>query len=1011
MKSRAETKHDVSPPLRDLRALTPSKQLQWFDPDIQERRHSAGSPYRTQTVSPQGVTPRAAANAQLAPTAGISFDGITSGSGWAVPDTNGAAGATQFVEWVNTQFAVYSKASGALIYGPAAGNTLWTGFGGSCEADNNGDVLAQYDKQAGRWLMMQHAILVEPYQMCIAVSTTSDATGSYYRYAFPLSTFFSDYPKLGVWPDAYYVTSNLEDNTTFASVGAQVCALDRTAMLAGTAATSVCFQLAASVMSLLPSDWDGSIVPPAGSPNHLLNLGANSLNLWQFHADFQTPANSFLNGPINIPVPAFARACGGGVCVPQPTTTQTLDSLGDRLMYRLAYRHFADGHEALVATHSVGTPAGIRWYEIRNPGGTPVVFQQGTYRPDSNYRWMGSIAMDQVGDIAVGYSESSTTLNPSIYYAGRVPSDTLGTLEPEVKIITGGGVQSGNSRWGDYSSLSIDPVDDCTFWYANEYYKTTGFQSWTTRIASFKFSNCGGQVVSLSPSGLSFPNQNVGTTSASQPVTLTNNQSVALNITNVAATGDFAESDNCVSSSPIAPNGTCIMHVTFTPTAAGTRTGSLNITDDAGNQSAPLSGTGLAPVVTLSASSLTFAKTALGRTSATKTVTVTNSGTASLVISSIVPSGNFNQTNTCAGALAPAGKCSITVSFTASATGTVPGVITINDNAFPSLQLINLSGLGAIQLSMVPLNLAFGSVNVGTTSAAKPVTLTNNLATTLSLAYAPSGDYAITSNSCGSSLGPSASCVLSIVFNPSVNGTVKGAVTITSSGLAGPQEIGMGGTGVNGTAGPLTFSAGTINFPNVVVGTTTALRTIVVTNSGSAAVHFSSIALSGNYNFVTGTGPCGTSLAAGAKCNLRVTFSPAVTGATYGSVTITDDAAVSPQIVNLVGTAIMPVTLAPAAGLAFGTQTVGTSSAPLAMTISNNQTATALTLKSIAASGNFAITTAATNPCGSTVPALGSCNIGVVFSASSASAISGTVTVNHNALFSPQELALTGTGQ
>jgi hypothetical protein len=421
---------------------------------------------------------------------GISFDGITSGSGWAAPDTNGAAGATQFVEWVNTQFAVYNKTNGSLIYGPVAGSTIWSGFGGACEADNNGDIIAQYDKAAGRWVMMQHAILVEPYLMCVAVSTTSDATGSYNRYAFPLSTLFTDYPKLAVWPDAYYVTSNLE-NTQFADVGAQACALNRPAMLAGTAATSVCFRLGSAYLSLLPSDWDGKIAPPARAPNHLLNLGSNALNLWQFHVDFATPAHSTFTGPTHIAVNGFSRACGGGVCVPQPGTSQPLDSLGDRLMYRLAYRHFADKHEAMVVTHSVGNPAAIRWYEIRNPGGKAFIFQQGTYRPNSTWRWMGSIATDQAGDIAVGYSASSATLKPSIYYTARAPGDTLGKLEPEVKVLTGAGVQSGNGRWGDYTSMSVDPVDDCTFWYANEYYKTTGSENWSTHIVSFKFPSCG----------------------------------------------------------------------------------------------------------------------------------------------------------------------------------------------------------------------------------------------------------------------------------------------------------------------------------------------------------------------------------------------------------------------------------------------------------------------------------------------------------------------------------------
>jgi hypothetical protein len=271
-------------------------------------------------------------------------------------------------------------------------------------------------------------------------------------------------------------------------------------MRAGSAATQVCFQLSSSFGGLLPSDVDGNDAPPAGSPNYLLNFGSNSLNLWKFHVNFATPASSTLTGPTNIPVAAFTPACsGGGTCIPQSGTRQKLDSLADRLMYRLAYRHFTDGHEALVVNQSVtvGTSrksqtTGIRWYELRSPGtGTWNVFQAGTYAPDSSSRWMGSIAMDKVGDIAVGYSVSSSTMHPAIRYTGRVPTDAAGTMEAETSIIAGGGSQLANlSRWGDYSAMTVDPVDDCTFWYTSEYLKANGTFNWSTQIASFKFPGC-----------------------------------------------------------------------------------------------------------------------------------------------------------------------------------------------------------------------------------------------------------------------------------------------------------------------------------------------------------------------------------------------------------------------------------------------------------------------------------------------------------------------------------------
>ena len=269
-------------------------------------------------------------------------------------------------------------------------------------------------------------------------------------------------------------------------------------MLTGATATQQCFQLGTAYGGLLPSDLDGTTAPPAGSPNFFLNYGTNRLNLWKFHVDFANSANTTLTGPTAITVAAFTPACsGGGACIPQPSTRQKLDSLADRLMYRLAYRNIS-GHESLLVNHSVtvGTNkrsqvTSVRWYEIRTPAGTPVVYQQGTLAADSFHRWMGSIAMDKQGNIALGYSRSGSSDFPSIYYTGRLVTDALGTMQAESNITHGAGSQLANlSRWGDYSTMTVDPVDDCTFWYTNEYLKTSGTFNWSTRIASFKFPGC-----------------------------------------------------------------------------------------------------------------------------------------------------------------------------------------------------------------------------------------------------------------------------------------------------------------------------------------------------------------------------------------------------------------------------------------------------------------------------------------------------------------------------------------
>ncbi len=492
VETRKAERQGVSRPLAEMPTI-PIRATR--EGDYEPKRFGGGSASKSPDAAVQSF-----AEPSIAVTAGFNFDGVGDGAyGYNVnvapPDTTGDVGTTQYVQWVNLAFAVFDKNTGALVAGPTAGNALFQSMGGPCATRNDGDPLVQYDQLADRWVLTQFAVPggAAGYHQCVAVSQTANAAGAYYLYDFTY-TAFNDYPHMGVWPDAYYITYNMFGSTF---QGAKVCALDRAKMIAGLPATQQCFQLSSSFGGLLPADLDGSTVPPAGSPNYVLNFGSNSLRMWKFHVDWVNPAASTFTGPTSIPVAAFSTGCGGGACVIQPSTTQKLDSLGDRLMYRLAYRNFGT-HESLVVNHAVavGTSrknpyTGVRWYELRNPNGAVTVHQQGTYAPDTNFRWMGSAAMDKVGNLAIGFSISSSTVRPGIRFAARSATDPLGTLGSETTIQNGIGSQTQTlARWGDYSTLSVDPVDGCTMWFTTEYLKTNGTWNWSTRIGSFKLQGC-----------------------------------------------------------------------------------------------------------------------------------------------------------------------------------------------------------------------------------------------------------------------------------------------------------------------------------------------------------------------------------------------------------------------------------------------------------------------------------------------------------------------------------------
>jgi len=493
--------NDISPALRDL-------PLAGEDRDEREMRQANLNPQLPLPLHadiPDPVIDHGVLGLLLPdvmPTTILSFDGIPFpgvGCFCVPPDADGAVGLTQYVQVVNEAYQVFNKTTGASVLGPSTLTAIWSGFGGVCQNNGIGDPVVLYDHIANRWLISKFAGMSVPTDACVALSTTSDATGPWNRYAYHLgSNFFTD-PKLSIWPDGYYMSVNVFNAAGTPFLGPQAFAFDRAKMLGGLPATAITPGVTGgpNESPFLPSDLDGSILPPSGAPNSFVEFpGAGIFKLWHFHVDFVTPANSTFTLFASPPAAAFTLLCPTTQsCVPQLGTAAALDGVGNRLMFRLAYRNFGSPStpdESIVGNFSVssGGVAGLRWFELKNVTSGPVtVAQESTYQPDATWRWLGSAAMDHAGNFALGFSASSAAIHPQIRYAGRLATDPPNTLaQGEAHLFDGSG-SSGSGGWDHYSALTVDPVDDCTFWYTNEYYDTT---NWRTRIGNFKFAQCNG---------------------------------------------------------------------------------------------------------------------------------------------------------------------------------------------------------------------------------------------------------------------------------------------------------------------------------------------------------------------------------------------------------------------------------------------------------------------------------------------------------------------------------------
>jgi hypothetical protein len=491
-------KNDISQPVRAMPQshVAPRPAAEAVKHPSLFKEHENGRDPVVQSTMPSPQMPAPILNFN-----GIPYPGVVCFC--APPDTNGEVGLDQYVQIVNEGFQVFDKTTGNSVFGPVAISSLWSGFGGACETGGAGDPVVVYDQLANRWVITQFATPtggIPITDQCIAVSTTSDASGAYARYGFHMTDNFYDYPKFGVWPDAYYASANIFNASGTAFLGPQAYAFDRDAMLAGNPATFIAAPLGAPTDdAFMPADLDGLSPPPADAPNPFLSVGVNATwPLHHFHVDFATPGNSTWTVAGTLTPAPFTVLCPfTRNCVPQLGSADGLDAIADRGMFRNAYRNFGD-HEALVGNMTVSSAgvAGVRWFEVDNvTSGTPSFTQESTYQPDDTWRWMASAAMDGDGNLAVGFSASSAAINPQVRYAGRLATDPPNTLgQGEEHLIDGTGSQLDTvNRWGDYSDMTVDPVDDCTFWYTQEYYSVTSSFNWRTRIGNFRFPSCTAQ--------------------------------------------------------------------------------------------------------------------------------------------------------------------------------------------------------------------------------------------------------------------------------------------------------------------------------------------------------------------------------------------------------------------------------------------------------------------------------------------------------------------------------------
>ena len=524
--------------------------------------------------------------------------------------------------------------------------------------------------------------------------------------------------------------------------------------------------------------------------------------------------------------------------------------------------------------------------------------------------------------------------------------------------------------------------------------------------------------VSLSPTSLSFASTSVGSASSAQTITLKNAGTATLTISSISETGsasDFPATIGCGAS--LASGASCTILVTFKPTATGARSATVAVTDNAPGSphTVPVSGTGTGVAAAkLTPATLSFPSTNVGSASNAQTVTLNNTGTATLTISKISMSGNsgdFPLTTNCGTSVAAGATCAISVTFKPTATGARSATVAVTDNAPGSPHAVPVSGTGTgvAAAKLTPATLSFPSTNVGSASNAQTVTLNNTGTATLTISKISmsgnGGDFPLTTN-CGTSVAAGATCTISVTFKPTATGARSATVAVTDNAPGSPHTVPVGGTGTGVAAAKLTPA--TLSFPSTNVGSASNAQTVTLNNTGTATLTISKISMSGNSGDFPLTTNCGTSVAAGATCTISVTFKPTATGARSATVAVTDNATGSPQTVTASGTGLAPAVSLSPNGLSFPNTKVGSASGSQTLTLKNTGTAV-LTISSIVVSGN-ASDFPQTHTCGGSMAAGASCTISMKFQPTAKGARTATLAVTDNAIGSPHKVTVSGTG-